>query len=115
MRSVAPDSAGTAASQNSWLGVYLKPMFGRLTTATLHTCQMANASSKAGIEIQRLRRATARPSCCQKAEFSGSQRVRTCALMVLSPRPHAAAHQVKKGMEGIRQRQAVPAAGAPAA
>jgi hypothetical protein len=25
MRSVAPDSAGAAASQNSWLVLYLKP------------------------------------------------------------------------------------------
>ena len=77
MRMVAPDSAGTAASQNSWLGVYLKPMFGRFTTPTLQTCQMAKASSRAGIEIHRLRRAILRPFCSQNAGSSGSQWVNT--------------------------------------
>ena len=55
MRSVEPDSAGSAASQKSWLGVNLKPMSGSLTTTIDQTIQTEKASSSAGIDIQRLR------------------------------------------------------------
>ena len=61
MRSVAPDSPGSAASQNSWSVVKVKPIAGSLATTTDQTIQTANESSSAGIEIQRLRRAIARP------------------------------------------------------
>ena len=61
MRSVAPDRPGSAASQNSWSVVKLKPTAGSLATTTDHTIQTAKDSSSAGIEIQRLRRAIARP------------------------------------------------------
>jgi len=73
MRKVAPDRPGTAASQNSWFVLYLKPIDGRLTTTTLHTIQIANASISAGIEIQRLRLAVGLPRLCQNAGTSGSQ------------------------------------------
>ena len=65
MRSVAPDSPGIAASQNSWSVVNLKPTAGSLATTTDHTIQTAKASSSAGIEIHRLRRAIARPFSSQ--------------------------------------------------
>src|SRR5487761_2547017 len=77
MRSVAPESAGAAASQNSWLVEYLKPSDGRLTATTLHTCQMAKARNSAGTEIQRLIFAIASPCCAQNALSSGVQTVRT--------------------------------------
>ena len=75
MRSVAPLSAGAAASQNSWLVEYLKPRPGRLTATTLQTCQMAKARNSAGTEIQRLSLATASPSRSQNFLSSGAQRV----------------------------------------
>src|SRR5574337_1930214 len=75
MRSVAPDSAGAAASQNSWLVEYLKPSAGRFTATTLQTCQMAKARNSAGTEIHRLSLATASPSCSQKCLSSGVQSV----------------------------------------
>ena len=73
MRSVAPDRPGMAASQNSWSVRELKPTAGSLATTTDQTIQTAKASSSAGIEIQRLRRAIARPFSSQKAWSSGFQ------------------------------------------
>ncbi|MCY1232877.1 hypothetical protein D3C87_1862250 [compost metagenome] len=55
MRSVAPDSAGSAVSQNSWFLVNWKPARSRLTATTLHSIQTTKASISAGIEIHRLR------------------------------------------------------------
>src|SRR3989304_1643677 len=81
MRSVAPHRPGSAASQNSSLVENLKPTLGRFTTTTLHTIHTAKASVSDGIEIQRLRVATARPSRSQKAASSGAQRVRTWVAM----------------------------------
>lgn len=70
---MAPESAGAAASQNSWLVEYLKPSAGRLTATTLQTCQMAKAKNSAGTEIHRLSLAIASPSCSQKCLSSGVQ------------------------------------------
>lgn len=75
MRKVAPDKPGNAVSQNNWLVLYLKPMFGKFTTTTLHTIHTANASSSAGIEIHKLRLAVDLPLLCQKLDSSGSQLV----------------------------------------
>src|SRR3982751_3642251 len=75
MRSVAPDSAGAAASQNSWLVEYLKPSAGRPTATTLHTCHMAKARNSAGTLIHRLIFAMASPCWAQNALSSGVQRV----------------------------------------
>ena len=55
MRSVAPESPGSAASQKSWLVVNVNPTSGSFTTTTLQTIQTAKARSSAGMEIQRLR------------------------------------------------------------
>ncbi|OIQ74604.1 hypothetical protein GALL_437390 [mine drainage metagenome] len=71
MRNVAPESPGNAASQNNCPGVKAKPMAGSRATTTDHTIQTLNASSSAGIEIHRLRRAMRRPFACQKAGSSG--------------------------------------------
>ena len=54
MRSVAPERPGSAASQNSWSVVNLKPIDGSLATTTDQTIQTANESSSAGIEIQQV-------------------------------------------------------------
>ena len=54
MRSVAPERPGSAASQNSWSVVKLKPIAGSLATTTDHTIHTANDSSSAGIEIQQI-------------------------------------------------------------
>src|SRR6185369_13911752 len=75
MRSVAPESAGAAASQNNWLVEYLKPRAGRPTATTLQTCQTAKARNSAGTLIQRLILAMASPSRSQKALSSGVQMV----------------------------------------
>src|SRR5690606_11161883 len=75
MRRVAPDSAGSAASQKSWFSVYWKLRLGRLTATTLHICQTAKARNRAGIDIQRLTLAIALPSRTQKALSSGVQTV----------------------------------------
>ena len=72
MRSVAPDSAGSAVSQNIWFLDSMKPARSRLTTTTLHSIQMLKASISAGMEIHRLRLAMRAPVCCQKPGFSGS-------------------------------------------
>ena len=48
MRSVAPESAGSAASQKSWFGVKRKPSIGRFTATTLHTIHTAKARKSAG-------------------------------------------------------------------
>ena len=77
MRSTAPEMPGNAASQNSSAVVNLKPTDGSLATTTDHTCQTANDSSSAGIEIQRLRRAMARPVVSQNVLSSGRQSVST--------------------------------------
>ena len=77
MRSTAPEMPGNAASQNSSAVVNLNPTEGSLATTTDQTCQIANDSSSAGIEIQRLRRAIARPVVSQKVLSSGRQSVRT--------------------------------------
>src|SRR5512140_2880472 len=80
MRSVAPDSAGAAASQNSWLVEYLKPSEGRPTATTLQTCQTAKARNSAGTLIHRLILAMASPSRSQNDLSSGVQidRTRPC-------------------------------------
>jgi hypothetical protein len=61
--------------------VKVKPTSGSRTTTTLQTIQTAKESSRAGMEIQRLRWATARPSAAQKALSSTSQRSSTRPLM----------------------------------
>ena len=73
MRSVAPHSAGKAASQKSWLVLYLKPTTGRLTTTTLHTIHTAKASVSAGIDSHRLRCATPWPLRSHEVLSSGFQ------------------------------------------
>ena len=83
MRSVAPDRPGSAASQNSWSVVKLKPTAGSLATTTDQTIQTANDSSSAGIEIQRLRRAMARPGLVPEL------RVLRAASPSISMRPSA--------------------------
>ena len=70
---MAPESAGSAVSQNSWLLVNRKPTLSRLTVTTLHSTQMANESVSEMIEIQRLRRAMRAPVRSQNSGFSGSQ------------------------------------------
>lgn len=75
MRKVAPESAGSAVSQNNWSFVKWKPPLSRLTTTTLQSDHTVNASASAGIEIQRLRRATDWPLARQNAAFSGSHLV----------------------------------------
>ncbi|MCY1178126.1 hypothetical protein D9M73_184640 [compost metagenome] len=71
MRRVAPDRPGRAASQNSWLALYSKPASGSLATTTDQTIQMANASSRLGMEIHRLRVAMRFPVSAQNAGSSG--------------------------------------------
>ena len=73
IRSVAPASPGSAASQKSWLGVKWKPIRGSCTTTTLHIIHTANATTSAGADTRRLRRATRAPSRAQNARSSGSQ------------------------------------------
>src|SRR5690606_15657376 len=73
MRRVAPDSPGSAASQNSWSVVKVKPMLFRRTVTALHTIHTAKASSSAGMEIHRLRVAMRLPVSAQKAASSGRQ------------------------------------------
>ena len=46
MRSVAPESPGSAASQKSWSVVKLKPIAGSRATTTLHTIQTAKDKSR---------------------------------------------------------------------
>src|SRR4029079_361603 len=75
MRSVAPESAGSAASQKSWFGVNLKPSALRFTATTLQSCQTTNARKRHGTEIQRLMRAMASPSRSQNFLSSGVQMV----------------------------------------
>src|SRR5512143_391977 len=77
MRSVAPASPGSAASQKSLSGSNPKPMVGRVTTTTLQTIQTAKARKSAGMEIQRFRFAMALPSFSQNALSSGFQTVST--------------------------------------
>ena len=73
MRSVAPDRPGSEASQKSCSLVKAKPTLGSLATTTDHTIQTAKESSRQGTEIQRLRRAMARPPSAQKSLSSGRQ------------------------------------------
>ena len=73
MRSVAPHSAGSAASQKSWLVEKRKPAAGRWTTTTDHSIHTAKASVSAGIDSHRLRVATLRPLRSQKPRSSGFQ------------------------------------------
>ncbi|MNM97401.1 hypothetical protein D3C81_1099050 [compost metagenome] len=61
MRSVAPERLGKATSQNSWSVVKLKPMRGRLIATAENNTQTEKASSKAGIEMIKLRVATRWP------------------------------------------------------
>src|SRR5690606_4552808 len=75
MRRVAPDRAGSAASQKSWFSVYWKPRLGRLTATTLHICQTAKARNRAGPDMQRLTLAIAPPYTTTKAVSSGVQTV----------------------------------------
>ena len=79
MRNVAPDSPGSAASQNSWLGVKSKPISGSLATTTDHTIQTEKANSRQAIEIHRLRVAIRRPVFSQNSGSSGFQSARTQA------------------------------------
>ena len=62
---------GAAASQNSWLVVNWKPMRGSSTTTTLQTIHTAKDRNSGGIDKIRLRKAMARPCCCQNAASSG--------------------------------------------
>ena len=92
-RNTAPEIPGSAASQNSWLVVNLKPMCGNSTTITLHTTQTANASSSAGIDTSRLRVAMRRPVAAQKASSSGRQSTSTWRrgrVRSMSPAPASA-------------------------
>ena len=73
MRSVAPDSAGRAASQNSWSSLKVKPTSLSLTVTAENIIHTANASSSAGIEIQRFRRAMRCPVADQNAGSSTFQ------------------------------------------
>src|SRR5690606_35144699 len=73
MRKVAPDSPGSAASQNSWSVLKAKPMAFRRTITVLHTIHTAKARNSAGIEIHRLRVAMALPTEPQKCGSSGRQ------------------------------------------
>ena len=77
MRSVAPERPGSAASQKRWSTVKSKPMAGMRATTTDHTIQTEKASRSAGIEIQRLRVAMARPELSQNEASSGRQSCRT--------------------------------------
>src|SRR5687768_8720361 len=76
MRKVAPDSAGSAASQNSWSVLKAKPTLGRLTVTAENIIHTAKASSSAGTEIARLRLAMDLPVASQKAGSSGRQSCR---------------------------------------
>ena len=79
MRSVAPESPGSAASQNSWSVVKLKPIAGSLATTTDHTIHTANESSSAGIEIQQVAPGDAcGPLHSQKSLSSGRQSSMRC-------------------------------------
>ena len=73
MRSVAPESPGKEASQNSCSLVKAKPTLGSLATTTDQTIHTAKDSSRQGTEIHRLRRAMARPPPSQNALSSGRQ------------------------------------------
>ena len=84
MRSVAPESPGSAASQNSCSVVNLKPTLGSLAITTLHTIQTAKASSRLGMEIQRLRVAMALPFVRQNSVSSGRQSSIACPLAALA-------------------------------
>ena len=70
---MAPESAGTAVNQNSWLLVNRKPTLSRLTVTTLHSTQMEKEIVSEMIEIQRLRFAMRAPVFSQNSGFSGSQ------------------------------------------
>src|ERR1039457_6770384 len=77
MRSVAPESAGIEASQNSSSVLYLKPAAGSCVTTALHTIHTAKARNSAGIEIHRFWLASALPWVSQKALSSGVHSVST--------------------------------------
>ena len=81
MRSVAPASPGSAASQKSLSASNWNPIVGRFTTTTLQTIQTAKARKSAGMEIQRFRFAMALPSRSQNSLSSGFQTVRTRELI----------------------------------
>ena len=83
MRSVAPVSAGMAASQNSSSVLYSKPAAGSCVTTALHTIHTAKARNRAGIYSHRFRLAMALPSASQNALSSGVQ--------ILNMRPERAA------------------------
>src|SRR6185312_4013981 len=83
MRSVAPASAGNAASQNSLSVPYLKPAAGSCTITTLHTIQTACARNRAGMEIHRFRLAMALPCVAQNALSSGVQMVSSLPVPVV--------------------------------
>ena len=85
MRSVAPASAGRAASQNNSSVLYLKPTAGNWTTTALHTIHTAKARNSAGIEIHRLRFAIALPWFSQNALSSGVQMSSTPPNLRLAP------------------------------
>ena len=59
--------------------VNVNPTDGSFATTTDQTCQTANDSSKAGIDIQRFRRAIARPVVTQNVLSSGRQSASTSA------------------------------------
>ncbi len=62
---MAPDSPGSAASQNRWPTEKSNPIAGILATTTDHTIQTEKAMSRLGIEIHRLRVAMALPFSAQ--------------------------------------------------
>ena len=73
MRKVAPDRAGSAASQNNCSGVKAKPMAGSFATTMDQTIHTEKASVSAGMESHKLRRAILRPAFTQKDASSGRQ------------------------------------------
>src|SRR6478752_5900899 len=72
-RIVAPTRLGTEISQNASELVNANPASGSITTTMLHSCQTMKPRNSAKIDQPRFRRATERPSDCQKSESSGSQ------------------------------------------
>src|SRR5437870_1755856 len=112
MRSVAPDSAGRAVSQNSCSVVNLKPTSFSLATTIDQTIQTEKASSRLGIEIHRLRRAIVLPELAQNPGSSGRQSVRTwrprlreaikALLLLPSPRTRGQAGRKPAAVEGRR-------------
>ncbi len=96
MRSVAPDMPGSAASQNSWSVVNLKPTAGSLATTTDHTIQTAKDEQQRrdrdpevapGDGAARCRPRTALSSGRQSVRTRARQRADMLRLVDLLPSP----------------------------